>query len=298
MDAPFQGKSFPTFKQLKLTPSAATPIYTQRSNRLNLTACMEQNAAALSTAGVPTPFLVLQDTYRVVVSEWMATVTYFARDLNTIQWSLEGRTGNNWATPEEFEEVLRRLYTIRRRLKRYQMLVGQQLASCAKCGQATWNPSPASPPPSPAAASPVVAKASADLQLDFGQTLDLIERNLDLAEHSIRLLTSLMSILHGRIGIEENKRNIAQNKILMMLTFVATFFLPINAISAILNMQGDWAPLQPNFGTFWAITIPISTVLVILLLVFRFIQPLASLMSAFRKSHRGCAKSAPGAVSV
>ena len=95
-----------------------------------------------------------------------------------------------------------------------------------------------------------------------------MDQNVERVDHSITLLASLIEVLNSQLGIKDNERMTSQNKLLMALTLVATFFLPINAVSAIVNMQDDWAPLEPKFWIFWAIAIPISVSLVVVLWVF------------------------------
>jgi hypothetical protein len=237
--------------------------------RTSLSHCISRNKA-FASPGIPVPFELLQDFFRLLVSEWNNTATYFGRDLNTIEWALEGRHGsNNPTTPEKFEEVLKKLFVIRRRLNRCRDIVESQRSACGGFCKATW----ARKCPSDAYPSPAAVKIATELQVDYTQTVDIIAQNVDRMDQSIRLLTSLMATLHGQLTVEENKRSGSQNKILTVLTFVATFFLPINAISAILNMQGDWAPLQPKFGMFWGISIPVSVSLVLLLLVMRCANP-------------------------
>jgi len=233
------------------------------SYRASLSSCIGGNPA-FDAPGAPAPFVLLKDAYRIIVSEWNTTTTYFARDLNTIEWALEGREGNNPTTPEKSEELLKKLFLIRRRITRYRDLVEQQLSSCRAFGRPLFaRQDPRNPDPSPDA-----VKVSSDLQSDFGQALRVMDQNVERVDHSITLLTSLIEVLNSQLGIKDNERMTSQNKLLMALTLVATFFLPINAVSAIVNMQDDWAPLEPKFWIFWAIAIPISVSLVVVLWVF------------------------------
>jgi Mg2+ and Co2+ transporter CorA len=205
--------------------------------------------------------------FRIIASEWITTTTYFTRDLNSIEWSLEGRKGNELSDPNDVETRLERQFMIRRRISRQKMLVQDQINLCSSNSRPSWTASQLASNPTSTA---IVEKTAADLQADFNQALTMIDQNIDRVEHSILLLSSLMSILHGKLSINEIERGVAQNKYLMVLTFIATFFLPINAVSAILNMTGTFGPMQPNFGTFWTIALPISLFLVGVLVVLYF----------------------------
>jgi Mg2+ and Co2+ transporter CorA len=213
----------------------------------------------LASAGVPAPFIVLQDVYRLMGSQWMLINTYFTRDLNNIEWTLQGGIGNHEATPEMFKSTLRSLFFIRRRINRYKGLIQAQLISCQDRGKSSWNMvyGPDS------VQMKIVDEIAKELVKDYTQIESLMSHSFARLEQSIRHITS-------ETGIKETERANEQNKILLVLTFVATFFLPINAIAAVLNLTGDWAPQHANFGLFWAVCIPLSALLTAILIVLRY----------------------------
>ncbi|KAF2685898.1 hypothetical protein K458DRAFT_387852 [Lentithecium fluviatile CBS 122367] len=71
------------------------------------------------------PAAIFQDVYRIVVSEWIAVNTYLERDLNAIDWQLE--ENNKTPTLDVLEQILTRLFIMRRRNRKYKAFIGDQL---------------------------------------------------------------------------------------------------------------------------------------------------------------------------
>jgi Mg2+ and Co2+ transporter CorA len=199
---------------------------------------------------------VLADAARLVISEWTATVIYFCRDVNSLEWELECRLGNSIIGQDQVQFALQQLFMLRRRITKYKGLVDKQRSICASPNSASW---------ASCGNEAAAAKVRNELLADYDQLQQLINDTIDKIEPSIRFLNAQMVLLQGRQGLDEAKTSRSQNRMLMVLTFVATFFLPFNAIAAILNISGDFAPGGSGFGIFWASAIPVSVLLVLAL---------------------------------
>lgn len=183
----------------------------------------------VQVAGIPHPLVILQDLYRIIISEWIAVNTYFERDLNTIEWRLEADEN---VTLETFESFLGKLFILRRRIGKYKSLVDEQLELCRNQMPQAWGN------------STTTTEASIAIQNDLEQVQQLISRNVNRISQSVDLITTIMSVREGKTSID-------QNETLGFLTVVATVVLPFNAVAAILAIQTEYGPGQMKFWIFW-----------------------------------------------
>jgi hypothetical protein len=249
-----------------------------QSYRASLSFFIEQNPD-LASCGLPSPFVALQDMYRIMASEWIIVNTYITRDLNAIGWALQGDQ-SRLSSAEQLDRTLHILFSIQWRLSRFPLYVQKPLQSCREHGHSGWD----SILPADDTNASNEDAISADLAGDFEQVLSLLSQSVTRVEQSINHVVALSSLIHSKLGVQETERAVTQNNMLMVLSFVAIFFLPINSVSAIFSMQGDWAPGQPRFGLFWAIVVPLSTVLLVILMVLRFWTLFVSSVDWFRVS--------------
>lgn len=188
----------------------------------------------VQSIGVPHPLAILQDLYRIIASEWLTVNTYVERDLNTIAWQLE--TEKRLA-PEKLEMFLEELFILRRRIGRYQSLVDEQFEIYRGQMPQSWDCS-----------SSKISDVFAAIQDDFEQVQKSIQRNVDRVSESVDLITSIISVRAGEMGL-------VQNETLRFLTLVATVALPFNLVAAILAMQTEYGPGQRKFRIFWATSV-------------------------------------------
>jgi Mg2+ and Co2+ transporter CorA len=218
-----------------------------------------------SIDGPPPPFNIARSMYQVMAAEWVVLDTYLTRDINTIDWRLQGSGGNALKTTTDFERNLNTLFFMRRRITRYLVLIKEQLESCQSRGTRSWDREYTEIPNH----ERELLRVSEDLILDYSLIESLMSRSLNRVEQNIGHITSLSSTLQSNLGVREAERGVQQNKLVLLLAVVATFFLPISTMSTILSMNGDWAPLGPKFWQFWLISISLSLILVSLLVVSR-----------------------------
>lgn len=236
------------------------------------------------TGGVPPPFIVLEGLYRILAAEWVITNTYVYRDINAIEWKLQDGRQYGLQTAEQFEETLRTLFFMRRRVNRYQRLVREQQEAISAHGPESWNRGYG--PDSSFA--PALTQVSSMLVDDYSAVLTGMAQNYHRVEQNLGHISSLSSAFLNKVSVREAERGVEQNRMVLLLAVVATFFLPISTTSTVLNMSGDWAPWGSDFGLFWAITLPLSALLMALLLAMRFWP---SIVKTAGRLHDGNAKS-------
>jgi Mg2+ and Co2+ transporter CorA len=175
---------------------------------------------------------------------------------------------------DRLQHILNRLVLVRRRIKGYDAIIEQQRATCESCGRMGWDYTAGGGPGADAESeseacsgsampSELVSQATSAVQADYNRVRELVKDNVQRTDQDLNFAASFTSIEHGKMAVDEAERAATQNQTLMILTFVATFFLPINTVAAILNMTGDFGPGQEKFGMFWAICAPIAIFLVL-----------------------------------
>jgi len=225
-----------------------------------------ENAFSASYHQVPTQYKVLGAMYRVMAAEWMVTNTYSTRELNNVDWRLQDGRGNGLKTAKEFEENLITLFSLRRRVSRYLALISLQRSSCESQGMNLWKQEA----PGASGEEPTTKAVQLDDPLlDFQQIEKMTSQSLERINNNIQHITSLEFGFQGRLALDEAKNTAEQNRMVLLLAVVATFFLPISTMSTVLGMNGEWSPGNPKFGVFWAITISISVILMSGLLLLR-----------------------------
>ena len=95
-----------------------------------------------------------------------------------------------------------------------------------------------------------VEDLSRDLTGDYDEILTLMIRDFERVQQSINYIASLASIQQSKSGVKEAERSTEQNRVVLVLAVVATFFLPISTAATVLNISGDWAPNGSKFGLF------------------------------------------------
>ena len=242
--------------------------------RTLLARCIESNPN-LAGGGVPLPFIVLQDVYRLIGFEWLQLNTYFTRDLHAIGWLLQRGDGNHDHGLETYKSALQSLYFIRRRLRVFRSLVREQRASCKAKGRPSWNARGTTDNKQ----RDLAKRIANELCGDFAHIERLMTENFNSLEQNIRHIAA-------EVTIKEAERTNDQNRILMVVAIVGTLFLPIGAVAAVVNLDGDWAPQQSKFGLFWALCVFISTVLVGFLLAVKYWESISGLFRRWRRRSR------------
>lgn len=224
--------------------------------------------------------MALQDMYKILVSEWVVLNTYIVRDLNDIGWTLLA-AHSPLRSKGKFDETLDVLFSTQWRLSWILQLVEKPLQSCREGGQTRWI---AEPPAAGRADETTAARASpvAALVKDFEEVHAQLSLSSTRVEQSISHVMALTAVVHTKLGLEETGRAVTQNNMLMVLSAVAILFLPANLVSAIFNIQGDWAPGQPKFGFFWVIVLSLSALLLLLVMVLWFWTSIYSSLKRLR----------------
>lgn len=210
--------------------------------------CMKRNCNMAGGSGVPVPLAVLQDLYGIVGYEGMRVNAYTTRDLNSIDWALEG--GGNTDNQVTYRSEMRKLLAMRRRLNWSRSQVEAVLASFRDKAKLGWDKMPHGSERE----AVVVEDIAGELTRDFKQIEATMATTSDRIEQSIHHIM-------GDATITEAERTNAQSNILLAIAAVGTFFMPISTAAAIFSMSGDWAVGEVGFRNFWAVCIPMSVFL-------------------------------------
>ncbi|KAF2007283.1 hypothetical protein P154DRAFT_569168 [Amniculicola lignicola CBS 123094] len=245
-----QNSTYRSFIPQPVPKGPFTPdIDSRESYTTSLLHCLAQNADLRHER--PHPICALQDLYRIVASEWIAVNTYLERDLNAIEWRLEGKTPSV-ATLDFF---LSQLFIMRRRTRKYETLVDDHLQTNLP---SSWL-SPGSNQQTSSTA--ISTKVLRSIESDLAQVQVLIHRNNDRITQTVSLITSLMAVIEGKRARTLNQR-------LAFLTVLATIALPFNVLAAILGIQTVYGPGQKEFWVFGAVAGAITGVVLICYAVF------------------------------
>ncbi len=205
----------------------------------------------LRKGGIPCPFYTIWVIYHIIASEWVVVNTCFQRELNTIEWNLE----NENLGIGRLHEHLKSLYITRRRITLYEILIKEQRDACRQYGRKHWN-QPSSP-----GNQELIENVVSTLETDFAFVSDLAEKNQERVTKNINLLIALVSVAEGRVGISNGKR-------IEALTLVAMFLLPFSLVSSVMNINGEFGPGQRKQYIFWAVSTPISLVLILAYILY------------------------------
>jgi Mg2+ and Co2+ transporter CorA len=188
-----------------------------------------QHIDTLKNQGHRHPLFIIQGLARIIASEWIVVNTYIERDLNNIEWTLE--TEN--VTIEVFERFIKRLFILRRRIRKYKTLVDDQLVLFQYQMPAFWGI---------ACAGNSEEQVFTGMKDDLVQVQKVIDRNTDRISQTLELITSIMS---ARV-----ETSIMQNRTLGFVAILATVALPFNTIATIVGLQTDYAPGKGSFMTY------------------------------------------------
>lgn len=196
----------------------------------------------LLTIAAEDSFFILSDVYRLVASSWMVVNEYLNREFSTIEHMLEKQE----AGIRDLEAHLKSLYVYRRRCLMYHKLISEARQQCQKRGKQSWHRH---------SKSDAAIENASDLQEDFA-FLQLKMQDTGLrTEKNINLLTAL-------VAIGENKQGIVENHAVARISLIAMVFLPFSTVSAILGMQGNFAPGSDYFWVFWAVVLPLTALII------------------------------------
>ncbi|KAF2681117.1 hypothetical protein K458DRAFT_86478 [Lentithecium fluviatile CBS 122367] len=211
---------------------------------LSLISCLKQDKN-LQNGRIPCPFVVLGDMYRIIASEWIVVNTSLQRELNTIEWNIE----NEDARLERLHAHLNSLYTIRRRVTLYQVLIKEQREACRQHGRRYWDRSP-----SAGTNTLALENVTNTLEMDFAFVADQVAKNQERVSKNVSLLMALISVAESRIMIANGRRVEA-------LALAAFFLVPFSLVSSVMNINGDLRMGGPRQYVFWVVSVPFSAVL-------------------------------------
>ncbi|KAM3421811.1 hypothetical protein BST61_g2189 [Cercospora zeina] len=175
--------------------------------------------------------------YRLIIADWLVVLKCMTTMFSLIEWSFAKPHWGESLT--DIDELLKKLAPWRRNVPFYQGMVDDTIARLFP-SIAVVNPAA---PANLVVPAPDISKGIYSLWSDFKN----IKHQLD--EHK-RRIQSMQTMATNAINTEEARRAVTQNRNLARLSFLATFFIPINFTSSFLSMSPDF-PTASNYTTIW-----------------------------------------------
>lgn len=227
----------------------------RKSYKESLIKCLETNP--LTKDKSPTEFVLLQDLFRLVASEWIVFSTYVDRELNNIERWFENSVEQ--CSRARLHYLLHKLMAIHRRVTKYDALIHNQLHQCPAHWKLEHGESAGACP----AAALLGRSSSAELPfqlasssvqsplMDFVQVLELFAHNKNRIKEAIEVATSLLSVNLNDLVLKQNTLSEARNASLVFLTAVTSVFLPFTAVAAAMTIPMDERNWQIGGGDQW-----------------------------------------------
>ncbi|KAF2211021.1 hypothetical protein CERZMDRAFT_118013 [Cercospora zeae-maydis SCOH1-5] len=175
--------------------------------------------------------------YKLIIADWLVVLKYMTTMFALIEWSF---AKPHWGeSPGDIDELLQKLSPWRRNVPYYQGMVDDTIARLFPSIAVVYPTAPANL----VVPAPDISKGIYSLWSDFKN----IKHQLD--EHK-RRIQSIQTMATNAINTEEARRAVKQNRNLARLSFLATFFIPLNFTSSFLSMSPDF-PTASNYITIW-----------------------------------------------
>jgi hypothetical protein len=210
----------------------------------------DQNSRTIQLPFSPSfGFSLLEDLWRIIISEWLVFDTYAERSLNNIEkwFEMYGEDLPQY----DLHRLSSQLMKIQRRITKYSGLVADQVESYPENSREQEDPYHISP------------------KKDLERITSLFKQKQTRISHAINVAGSLMNT-------HQTKLAESRNAFLFVLTIVTSILLPFGTVAAIMAIPKDsgLAPSLPGFWKFWASSVPLLAALVVCYLVWRwFMKP-------------------------
>ncbi|KAH8891710.1 hypothetical protein GQ53DRAFT_823710 [Thozetella sp. PMI_491] len=201
--------------------------------------------------GPPLVSDILRNLVRFIVMEWMCVSTYLERDMNTIEWILE----RDSLPLESLEEMQKRLFSSRRRIRKYKQLLDLQVTLLRD-----YLPKQFKSEANAIDVNGVLGSNNESVQALI-QARDLIAQSQVRVFESVEFIGSIISVRQGTLSL-------GHNKLLGFLTILATWGLPFNLLAAVLGMQTEFGYGQSKWNEFIIIACSLAAAISVLFMLY------------------------------
>ena len=111
---------------------------------------------------------------------------------------------------------------------------------------------------------------------DFLPILGRLRGCKDKAESILSVVTGYLSVRQGegsleqtRVAIEQSKVAIKESHLISKLTYLALIFIPLSYIASLFSMGGDFLPGASHFWVYFAVALPMTTIIFVLAWLLR-----------------------------
>lgn len=96
---------------------------------------------------------------------------------------------------------------------------------------------------------------------------DLIVKDLDQLSRQIeqygQSLERIIPVVTSMVQLLDSRQSIAESVNVKRLTYVALVFVPLSWVATLFSMPGDFAPGQSKFWLYFAVSLPLCTIVVV-----------------------------------
>lgn len=85
-------------------------------------------------------------------------------------------------------------------------------------------------------------------------------------------IESLTPIVMGMLSVHQAEMSMQEAKLVSRLTFIALIFLPLSLVAAMFSMGADFLPGKPSFWIYFAVSLPLTLVILIFTYFFQWKQ--------------------------
>lgn len=183
------------------------------------------------------PRYIALPMYKLVIADWLVVLKYMTSMFGLIEWSF---AKPHWGEqPSDIDDLLKKLAPWRRNMPYYQQMAEKAIVRLF--------PSVAAAHPTMSAnrvvSAPDTTSGINSLWTDFKH----VKQQID--DHKNRI-ESIQTMATNAINTEEARHAVKQNRNLARLSFLATFFIPLNFTSSFLSMSPDF-PTSQSYTTIW-----------------------------------------------
>ncbi|CAK1360116.1 hypothetical protein CB0940_06217 [Cercospora beticola] len=205
------------------------------------------------------PKYIALPMYKLVIADWLVVLKYMTTMFGLIEWTF---SKPHWGeSPGDIDELLTRIAPWRRNVPYYQAMVDDSIARLFPAIAVAYPTTPANL----VVPAPDISKGIYSLWSDFKN----IKHQLD--EHK-RRIQSIQTMATNAINNEEARRAVKQNTNLARLSFLATFFIPLNFTSSFLSMSPDF-PTASNYTTIWLFFVLGIPITILAFIIVDFTKP-------------------------
>ncbi|KAI1496600.1 hypothetical protein F5X99DRAFT_399979 [Biscogniauxia marginata] len=274
-EVPREGDSEDSFSQNPIISDSESPLQSTLFNDFLYWARRPETFLNQADNGDSSHFkLPVRVLLHLVCAEWLTISDYVKTRLNQIDWEIAhpsdflrrpvNRSESKVRAP--IDQTLSKLHVWRRFVPLYREMLSETLVHIFQARPSTSITSVNSntgPPPSKPRASSYITMLNGDPEINAYKTD--FEFVLSYMEEYQQRIDRLTQVATAAISIEDSRRGISDNNNIQRLTYLATFFIPMSFVAALLSMQPDVTQLRDTLAIWAEAALPAGFLIMLLI---------------------------------